>query len=307
MDNRRRMAQKRPPPSEEHDLWAKSATKLANVGETSASPALADRIIRVNKLMVEVEAAVATDDFEHFRTLHKKLTTALTEMKTAAETEQTHVTEALETLSVLKGLRTAIETTPAQDKRTKRQRMSPAVNQATAPARSSPPLIQAATRNAQSTNGGSSRQKKAAYKERRTIAFRVPTSEGRDASDAEWILARVIKVLDPNNYVVQDADPEAPAPPPEYPTTRQSMLPLPDMESKDPFRDVPAFLPGQTVLALYPETTSFYRAQIISGGPRDRNAGANKNSATYRLKFDDDEDQEKLVSAQWVVEYPSAS
>lgn len=47
----------------------------------------------------------------------------------------------------------------------------------------------------------------------------------------------------------------------------QSILPIPDMDAKDPFRDVPVFAPGTMVLALYPETTSFYRAQVISGGP----------------------------------------
>ena len=142
------------------------------------------------------------------------------------------VTETLETLSVLKALRTAVEAVPVQglsslqalhtgfltccltpDKRAKRQRMSPQVNQATAPARSSPPLIQAATRNAQATNGTASRQKKAALREGRMIAFRVPAIENRDASEAEWILARIIRTVDANNYIVQDAVQDAALPP----------------------------------------------------------------------------------------------
>ncbi|KAG8905633.1 hypothetical protein FRB99_008536 [Tulasnella sp. 403] len=64
--------------------------------------------------------------------------------------------------------------------------------------------------------------------------------------------------------------------------------------------------PGTSVLGLYPDTSCFYKAVVIAG-PRDpppagtRSAGQAKS---YRLKFEDDDDQIRAVHVQWVVEAP---
>lgn len=135
------------------------------------------------------------------------------------------MTEALETLSVLKALRTAVETAPVQgttissrtsqdaadsnlcaEKRNKRQRMSPAVNGTPVRAAASPPLVQRAT-----VNGARSHQKKSTpvLRAGRMVGFRVPAdAENRDASEAEWILATIVKSLNGTEYLVQDVDQE---------------------------------------------------------------------------------------------------
>ncbi|KZW03334.1 hypothetical protein EXIGLDRAFT_828689 [Exidia glandulosa HHB12029] len=306
MDRRRALAQKRPPPSEEHDTWAKATSKMMLIGNSMASQDLAERVMKVNKLMTEAEHAAAIDDYELFKSVQPKLKAALEDLKSHADKDNIAITEALETLSVLKALRTAVEAAPVQEKRNKRQRMSPAVTNGTPAARvaPSPPLIQRAT-----ANGSRSHQKKAPppLREGRMVGFRVPAdTQNRDATEAEWILVSITKSAGNGEYIVQDADAEGGVPV-TYQATMRNLLLIPDMEAKDPFKDVPIFSPGTMVLALYPETTSFYRAQVISGGPKDsRHNPAAKATATYRLKFDDDEDQEKVVSAQWVVEYPSS-
>lgn len=71
----------------EHDTWAKATTKMIRIGDTMASQDLADRIMRVNKLMTEAEHAVALDDFELFKAVQKKLVAALTEVKVSAESD----------------------------------------------------------------------------------------------------------------------------------------------------------------------------------------------------------------------------
>jgi SAGA-associated factor 29 len=91
----------------------------------------------------------------------------------------------------------------------------------------------------------------------------------------------------------------------------------------------PTFPSGSTVMALYPDTSCFYRAEVIST-PKELAKTASKdikarrflsysmNSSThfhfqggkqqlaYVLKFEDDDDQEHAVAAQWVVEWPGA-
>ena len=85
-------------------------------------------------------------------------------------------------------------------------------------------------------------------------------------------------------------------------------------------------------MALYPDTSCFYRAEVIEspkdvqinnrvsayrewesflvrltdlilqGGPGSKHA-----VPMYRLKFEDDDDQEHLVQSNWVVEWPGGS
>ena len=81
-------------------------------------------------------------------------------------------------------------------------------------------------------------------------------------------------------------------------------------------------------MALYPDTSCFYRAEVIAS-PRDLNAASRVSSSLsapvhmiladrllmqggqaakqipmYKLKFEDDDDQEHMVQAMWVVEWP---
>lgn len=80
-------------------------------------------------------------------------------------------------------------------------------------------------------------------------------------------------------------------------------------------------------MALYPDTSCFYRAVVIAS-PKEVQPGARvrfrlaqtsvirrltvrlqgpKQVPMYKLKFDDDDDQEHTVSSLWVVEWPGQS
>jgi SAGA-associated factor 29 len=107
------------------------------------------------------------------------------------------------------------------------------------------------------------------------------------------------------------------------------MIPLPD---KDASPGTPAhisayqeFPTGATVMALYPDTSCFYRAEVVAS-PKDiptqgrvsvsdcRSIAKSVRTATdlvqnsgttyYKLKFEDDDDQEHMVSTAEVVEWP---
>ena len=99
------------------------------------------------------------------------------------------------------------------------------------------------------------------------------------------------------------------------------MIPLPDPDAPANSDSHPTNWPeypvGSTVLALYPETTCLYRAEVVQGIKEtrvrteqlepyiitDRRPQAAAGLRMYRLRFEDDDDQVHLVSAQWVVEW----
>lgn len=115
-----------------------------------------------------------------------------------------------------------------------------------------------------------------------------------------------------------------------YTTTLRSIIPLPDPtalpNSASHQSAYPVFPVGATVMALYPDTSCFYRAEVLAS-PNDmhppgrvsqfypyeandphhidpkRTQGA-QSRPMYKLKFEDDGDQEHSVSAQLVVEWP---
>jgi SAGA-associated factor 29 len=74
------------------------------------------------------------------------------------------------------------------------------------------------------------------------------------------------------------------------------------------------------VLALYPDTSCFYRAEVLASPSRVRPVGllmsvllniiaqnpSAKGAPTYKLKFEDDDDQEHSLAAQYVVEWPGS-
>lgn len=116
-----------------------------------------------------------------------------------------------------------------------------------------------------------------------------------------------------------------------YNTTLRAIIPLPDPSAPPDgathLNAYPTFSAGSIVMALYPDTSCFYRAEVVAsprdmqpaprvgGSVRTRSAhgvhggsqGGTSATPTYKLKFEDDDDQEHLVSAQWVVEWPGGS
>ena len=112
-----------------------------------------------------------------------------------------------------------------------------------------------------------------------------------------------------------------------YTTTLRAIIPLPDPTAPagspahvSSYQEYPA---GSTVMALYPDTTCFYPAEVTATPkdlqPSDRvslilcecfffpsltfntQAPSSKHMPMYKLKFEDDDNQEHFVAAQWVA------
>lgn len=91
-------------------------------------------------------------------------------------------------------------------------------------------------------------------------------------------------------YEIQDPVPdEKGAPGQVYKTSASALIAI-----ARPDALLPEFVPGKRVLARYPETTTFYRAEVI---------GLKKE--TYRLKFEDDQNQELEVARRYVLDVGS--
>lgn len=74
--------------------------------------------------------------------------------------------------------------------------------------------------------------------------------------DGIWMLAEVTTVFATSKYEVKDIDDEQKT---KYITRRSRMIPLPRWRA-DPMRDSHALFPvNAIVLALYPQTTCFYK------------------------------------------------
>ena len=124
--------------------------------------------------------------------------------------------------------------------------------------------------------------------------------------------------------MVQDAEPQENGQPgATYHTTLKAIIPLPDPNAPpsspahlNAYHQFPA---NSTVMALYPDTSCFYRAEVIASPQgkqpvgkvsyialtlMNRLAEHSQAMPTYKLRFEDDDDQEHTVAALWVVEWP---
>lgn len=93
-----------------------------------------------------------------------------------------------------------------------------------------------------------------------------------------------------SRYDVQDPEPnENGEQGAVYKTTAASLIPIPQMGSA-----LPSFPVGKQVLARYPDTTTFYRAEVM-GSKKD----------VYRLKFEGEEDDKEMeVDRRFVLDIP---
>jgi SAGA-associated factor 29 len=150
------------------------------------------------------------------------------------------------------------------------------------------------------------------------VAFHPPSSgkgaDGTSPEDMTWIMARIVKSFhqDKYRYEVEDIEPQEDGKPLRYQASLRSahtsIIPLPD---KDASVGSPAhmsayqeFPTAATVLALYPDTSCFYRAEVVASPKDIPTQGRNSGTTYYKLKFEDDDDQEHMVSAAEVVEWP---
>lgn len=133
------------------------------------------------------------------------------------------------------------------------------------------------------------------YSKGQDVVFRpkaVATGES-----VEWMMGRVTQVIGEGKhrrYKVQDADPELPPDGRmEYRVSSSSMILIPG-----PGADLPDLEKGKTVLALYPDSTTFYKAEVI---------GKDGSTGKVSLRFEGEENSGtlQLVERRYVVEYRS--
>ncbi|PSR74816.1 hypothetical protein PHLCEN_2v9530 [Hermanssonia centrifuga] len=277
----------------EMQWWAHSAESLTKLSTLYTSSDSSETIGRVNRLL----SAWPTDDsppaegYDNVKNIYKKLSSGLTEIKTTTDREIKAIDAALEPLGVLIALRKAPPEAAPPDKRNKRPRgqspsgaatpVAPALNPVgrssvnPVPPRSSvgpqPPLPFSREPKARRE----ALAKQLPLEKGRKVAFHPPqTNKAADSvvggKDEEWILAVVTKCInqDKNRYEVQDPEPQEDGQPGQcYNTTLRAIIPLPDPtappDSAAHLNAYPEFVSRSTVMALYPDTSCFYRAEVI--------------------------------------------
>ncbi|KAF8073604.1 SGF29 tudor-like domain-containing protein [Lyophyllum atratum] len=333
--DRRRGLPTRPASSEEVECWAHAAESLTALSNKYSSHPTLETIERVNRLISAwpIDDTLPAEGLDGVKMTYKKLSPGLRDIQIAAEEEAKALEDAIERVGVLIALRKAPPDQVPQEKRLKRPRApSPsavpgAIPQSAIPSSRSVSI----TLPARNSVGPSpvipfSRDPKARREalakqlpllEGRKVAFHPPPGKpangGADNDENTWILALITRCInaDKNRYEVQDAEPQEDGQPGLlYNTTLRAIIPLPDPSAPP---NSPAhvsayqeFQAGQTVMALYPDTSCFYRAEVITP-PKELNpraAPSPKYMPTYKLKFEEDDDQEHTVAAQWVVEWP---
>ncbi|PTB74923.1 hypothetical protein M440DRAFT_1403400 [Trichoderma longibrachiatum ATCC 18648] len=125
------------------------------------------------------------------------------------------------------------------------------------------------------------------------VAFKPKAVNGEQTSD--WILGEVAAVLGEGKsrrYKVIDIEPDDQSKQKEYRSSASSMIPITPESQASTLKD---YEPGQTVLALYPQTTTFYKAEVHG----------TTTPGKVDLKFEGENDSTTLqqVDRRYVIEY----
>ncbi|KAF8264759.1 SGF29 tudor-like domain-containing protein [Lactarius quietus] len=337
---RRRGVSKRPASTEEIECWSHATNSISALSNLAVNSTTQETVDRVNQLIstLPTDDAFPADGFESVKSNYKRLVSGLKEVKVQSDKDIKAIEEVLEKLGVLIALRKASESTPQDKQRPKRPRAHSPLSTSNPPT----PALAANGRNtATPTQRGSAGPqpstpslrgtkirgdtlrdivlKQLPLQEGRMVAFHPPTSgkgaDGMSPEDTTWIMARIVRSFhqDKFRYEVEDIEPQEDGKPLRYQASLRSsahtsIIPLP---VKDASVGSPAhisayqeFHTGATVLALYPDTSCFYRAEVVASPKDIPTQGRNSGTAYYKLKFEDDDDQEHMVSAAEVVEWP---
>lgn len=147
--------------------------------------------------------------------------------------------------------------------------------------------------NAGSSMSSAAQRSRVTFVKGQDVVFKPKPANASDS--AEWFLGKVQQVLGEGKsrrYKVKDEDPDvAPEQRQEYRTSASSMIALPPAG-----QELWELEPGKTVLALYPDSTTFYKAEVMS---------TNKSLDKVNLRFEGEENSGTLqeVERRFVVEY----
>lgn len=116
----------------------------------------------------------------------------------------------------------------------------------------------------------------------------------------DWLLAKVLQYFpDKNKYEVEDIedDEDKPGVKKRYIFPVKCVLEIPSDINKRPYFPI-----GHEVLSLYPNSSCFYKATIIKTPNENKNSSNGKPA--YIVKFEDDDEAEREVSADRVLDMP---
>ncbi|KAK4995935.1 hypothetical protein LTR66_004353 [Elasticomyces elasticus] len=117
-------------------------------------------------------------------------------------------------------------------------------------------------------------------------------------NDAEGILCKIISISGDGKhrrYEIQDVDPELDdggKPPSPYRVSNNSLIAIPD--SNEGLSDLAK---GKSVLALYPDTTCFYKAEVSTPW-RARDAAGSEKGYLVQLVFEGEESKDKQTPVE---------
>ena len=96
-------------------------------------------------------------------------------------------------------------------------------------------------------------------------------------------------------YEIRDADPDLPDPQP-YRASLQQMTPIPPTG-----QGLPELKPKANVLALYPTTTTFYKAEVVIGKKKEGEDGPQLGYLRLRFEGEDEADRFEDVERRYVL------
>ena len=104
-------------------------------------------------------------------------------------------------------------------------------------------------------------------------------------------------------YEIIDADPDPPTPAIPYRASVNHLVAIPPLASNTALPDLKI---GRQVLALYPGTTTFYKAEVVgpwTGKKEIKEEGKDESENLVRLRFEgeDEADREMSVERRYVL------
>jgi len=316
----------RPASVEETECWGHATESLKYLSSVHAKANNSDTIGRVNRLI----SAWPTDDtlpaegLGALKTQQGKLTSGLKDITTMANQEMSAIDDVLERITVLIALRKAPEAILPPEKRKRPRAPSPSGTPVPNPSAAAntrsvsitlPPRTNSVGPTSHSRDSRAKKDsivKQQSLQPGRKVVFRPPKST--DTEEGTWIVAMVTRFLSSDKqggkYEVQDVEPQDDGQPGAiYTASLKAIVPLPDPEaapgSAAHLSLHPTFPVGSVVLALYPDTSCFYRAEVIATPLPDRSSPSTKYTPTYKVKFEDDDDMTHSVNSYWVVQFPT--
>ncbi|KAI7902605.1 SGF29 tudor-like domain-containing protein [Cokeromyces recurvatus] len=255
--------------NEEVNLWKQTCNALSKL-ETIQND-ISNIVNGINKIHTtinneeEIQPSISTKLIEHYE---GGIDLSNNEAKT--------IHDIIEKLSVLIALRNASEyNNVLEQKRKKRRIEQDEINSLS--------FKKSKTDNRILTNGTS-------------VAAKHPTQKDKNE---EWILAIVISYhIDTNKYQVEDVDQDEFGQKQRYMIQPRNVIPIPNIDEAKELTELNA---GQDVLALYPGTTCFYKAKVITPPSKNKDIQYTSN---YQVQFEDDNNEFKYVMPEYVLEIP---